>query len=291
MSLSLTLCSPLLLCPSPPSLLPSLLFSLHPLFSSPLQCFRVPTGTPNSKFPFVIQDGHTNAKAPDFLLFRQHYCLCDGALQDTLGRLERLLRRFAIPIALVSGERLVELVQSGALEFRGHGSIGSGGGGADGHGCWLSSLERCLLQTLENHQEVWELVGRPGRRYLGEGGREAAAVRVQACWRRHRARAAYLEWRRHQWAVATIAISWLMHAQLSRVRKALQARRLHSLQRCRQRAKVSAMATIDTLVCCAPHSYSSTSVEVSVVQFCRLNFPDINAELSKTLKTGMHQSC
>lgn len=210
----------------------------------------MPAGTPNSKFPFVILDGHANATAPDFLLFRQHYCLCDGTLQDALGRLELVLRRFGVPVALVSGERLVELVRSGALEF----GVRGGGGSADGHGCRPSSLEKRLLQTLENQQEVLELVGCPGRRYLGEGGREAAAVRVQACWRRHRARAAYLEWRRHRWAVATIAISWLMHAQLSRVRKALQARRLRSLTRCRQRAKVSTMATS------APHCYPSASV-------------------------------
>ncbi|XP_076154606.1 IQ motif-containing protein H [Alosa pseudoharengus] len=185
------------------------------------------------KFPFVILDGHTDRLGSDFLRFREHYCLCGGALQDALDRLERLLRRFAVPMALVSGERLADLVQSGVLEFRGQG----GGAGAGGHGCRLSGVESRLLQTLENEEEVRGLVGHLGRRYWGEGGREAAAVRLQACWRRHRARLAYLAHRRSRWAVATIALSWLMHAQLSRVRRALQERRLRSLHNCRHRAK------------------------------------------------------
>ncbi|XP_041965488.1 IQ motif-containing protein H [Alosa sapidissima] len=193
----------------------------------------VPRATPNSKFPFVILDGHTDRLGSDFLRFQEHYCLCGGALQDALDRLERLLRRFAVPMALVSGERLADLVQSGVLEFRGQG----GGAGAGGHGCRLSGVESRLLQTLENEEEVRGLVGHLGRRYWGEGGREAAAVRLQACWRRHRARLAYLAHRRSRWAVATIALSWLMHAQLSRVRRALQERRLRSLHNCRHRAK------------------------------------------------------
>ncbi|KAL2094062.1 hypothetical protein ACEWY4_011374 [Coilia grayii] len=202
---------------------------LIPLTSA---CLPGPQATPSSRFPFMIVEGQLDTSAPDFCRFRQHYCLCGGELRGALGRLERVLRRFMVPMALVSGERLVELVQSGALEVGGR-----GGGGAGGHGCRLSALESRLLLTLENREEVQEVVGRPGRRFRGEGGAEAAAVRIQACWRRHRARSAYLQQRRRRWAAATIAVSWLMHAQLSRVRRALQARRLRSLHNCQRRAK------------------------------------------------------
>ncbi|MBN3306587.1 IQCH protein, partial [Amia calva] len=64
---------------------------------------------------------------------------------------------------------------------------------------------------------------RPGQRYQGEGGREAAAVTLQSCWRRHHARTAYLRLRRQKWAAGAIAITWLLHAQLARTRKSLQA--------------------------------------------------------------------
>ncbi|XP_031420660.1 IQ motif-containing protein H [Clupea harengus] len=192
------------------------------------------SATSKSKFPLVIMEGQADVSAPDFCRFHQHYCLSGGELRDALRRLEHVLRCFAVPVALVSGERLVGLVQSGALEVRGH---GGGVGGLGKHGSRLSALESRLLLTLENHEEVSEVVERPGRRYRGVGGREAAAVRIQACWRRHRDRSAYVEQRRRRWAEGTIAIAWLMHAQLGRVRRALQARRLRSLQNCRQRAK------------------------------------------------------
>ncbi|XP_062403211.1 IQ motif-containing protein H isoform X1 [Sardina pilchardus] len=205
---------------------------LLPLTCPSLSAPTAPTATPNSKFPFVILDGRADRLGSDFLRFREHYCLCAGSLEDALGRLELLLRRFAVPMALVSGERLVDLVQSGALEFGGH-----GGGGGGGHGCRLGERESRLLRTLENEEEVRELALQPGRRYWGEGGRRAAAVRVQACWRRHRARAAYLAQRLSRWAAGTIALSWLMHAQMSRVRTALRERRLRALHACRQRAK------------------------------------------------------
>ena len=208
-------------------------------------CLPVPKATSKSKFPLVIMEGQADVSAPDFCRFHQHYCLSGGELRDALRRLEHVLRCFAVPVALVSGERLVGLVQSGALEVRGH---GGGVGGLGKHGSRLSALESRLLLTLENHEEVSEVVERPGRRYRGVGGREAAAVRIQACWRRHRDRSAYVEQRRRRWAEGTIAIAWLMHAQLGRVRRALQARRLRSLQNCRQRAKVSAMPTTATRV-------------------------------------------
>ena len=143
---------------------------------------------------------------------------------EALWSLERLLREFAVPRAQVNGRRLVELAQG-----RGPAWAGGGGGG--------SSVER-LLSVLENREEVWDLVYRPGQRYKGEGGTEVAAVRIQTCWRRHTARAAYLLHRKRKWAAGTIAISWLMHAQLGRVRKALQATRLRHLENFRTRAQV-----------------------------------------------------
>ncbi|XP_063052588.1 IQ motif-containing protein H isoform X2 [Engraulis encrasicolus] len=207
-----------------------------------MQSILAPVATPHRLFPFVILEGQLDVGASDFLRFRQHYCMCSrgGAqLEAALDQLQSLLRRFRVPMALVSGERLVELLRSGALEGRA-GSAGGGHGAAvpvDGHGCKPSALEMRLLQTLENREEVEEVMGRPGRRYRGEGATEAAAVRIQACWRRHRARSAYLVWRRRWLAAGTIAITWLMHAQLSRVRRALQARRQHCLHNCQLRAK------------------------------------------------------
>ncbi|XP_064846403.1 IQ motif-containing protein H [Oncorhynchus masou masou] len=178
------------------------------------QCLPALASISTSKLSFTILEGHINPIAPDFCRFKQHYCLCWGLLVELLSGLGSLLRRYAVPMARVDGERLVQLAQGGDLSWAG------GGGGS-------SSVER-LLSVIENREEVWDLVHRPGQRYRGEGGTEAAAIRIQSCWRRHWARNAYLRHRQRKWAAGTIAISWLMHAQLGRVRKSLQeSKRTH----------------------------------------------------------------
>lgn len=83
-----------------------------------------------------------------------------------LKALEKLLRDFAVPLARVCGERLVEY----------------------GHG-WDNGWKKAppptgLLSVLENWDEVLGLVLRPGQRYKGEGGTDAAAIHIQSCWRR-----------------------------------------------------------------------------------------------------------
>ncbi|XP_036824524.1 IQ motif-containing protein H isoform X3 [Oncorhynchus mykiss] len=178
------------------------------------QCLPALASISISKLSFTILEGHINPMAPDFCRFKQHYCLCWGLLVELLSGLGSLLRRYAVPVARVDGERLVQLAQGGDLDW----AVGGGGS---------SSVER-LLSVIENREEVWDLVHRPGQRYRGEGGTEAAAIRIQSCWRRHWARNAYLRHRQRKWAAGTIAISWLMHAQLGRVRKILQeSKRTH----------------------------------------------------------------
>ncbi|XP_076848448.1 IQ motif-containing protein H isoform X2 [Brachyhypopomus gauderio] len=180
-----------------------------------------------SQHCFTITEGRVDPHAADFRTFKDHHCLCWEALLGAVGQLQRLLLDFAVPHARVCGERLAVLVQSGELDW--------GVGGVSGYG----GVER-LLSVLENRDEVLELVRRPGQRYRGEGGWRAAAVRIQACWRRYRTRAAYLRQQRRKWAAGTIAISWLLHAQLGRVKKSLQATRLRHLENYRSRAEALA---------------------------------------------------
>lgn len=140
-------------------------------------------------------------------------------MADALEALEKLLRDFAVPLAQVSGEKLAEISHR-----------------------WDNGWRKApptddLLTVLEN-REVLELVSRPGQRYKGEGGIEAAAVYIQSCWRRYQARTAYLCLCHRKWAVRTIAMALLMRAQLRRVRNALQARCLRQLENYRSRAEV-----------------------------------------------------
>lgn len=181
------------------------------------QCAPALPPAPGSQHFFSIVEGRIDPHAADFCAFKESYCLSWSTLLEALWQLEWLLCQFAVPHALVCGDRLVALAQSGELQWGRH---------------------ECLLSALENREEVLELMKQPGQRYKGEGGRRVAAVRIQACWRCYRTRTAYLHQKRHKWAVRTIAISWLMHAQLSRVRKSLQATRLRHLENYHNRAKV-----------------------------------------------------
>ncbi|XP_070763876.1 IQ motif-containing protein H [Enoplosus armatus] len=172
-----------------------------------------------SKYAFTIIKGRVNPMATDFCHFKQSFSLCWSSVVDALEALEKLLRDFAVPVAKVSGEQLVEF----------------------GYG-WDNGWRKTppvinLLSVLENWEEVLGLVLRPGQRYKGEGGIEAAAIHIQSCWRRYLARTAYLRLSRRKWAAGTIAISWLMHTQMRRVRKALQARRFKQLENFRSRAQ------------------------------------------------------
>uniref|UniRef100_A0A3Q1EPY5 IQ motif containing H n=1 Tax=Acanthochromis polyacanthus TaxID=80966 RepID=A0A3Q1EPY5_9TELE len=179
----------------------------------------VPAPVNITKYPFTIIKGQTDPTATDFCHFKQSFSLCWTTVVDALGALEKLLRDFAVPLAKVSGERLVEFS---------HGR---------NNGWRKASLEIPLILVLENWEEVLGVVSRPGQRYKGEGGMEAAAIHIQSCWRRYSARTAYLCHCRRKWAAGIIAISWLMHAQMRRVRKTLQARRFSQLENNRSRAQ------------------------------------------------------
>ncbi|XP_030280570.1 IQ motif-containing protein H isoform X4 [Sparus aurata] len=172
-----------------------------------------------SRYPFTVIKGWINPMATDFCHFKQSFILCWSSVTNALEALEKLLRDYAVPRAKVSGERLVEF-----------GHVWNNG--------WKTAPPGIgLLSVLENWEEVLSLVLRPGQRYKGEGGINVAAICIQSCWRRYLARTAYLRHCRRKWAAGTIAISWLMHAQMRRVRRALQARRFRQLENYRSRAQ------------------------------------------------------
>ncbi|XP_041852632.1 IQ motif-containing protein H isoform X2 [Melanotaenia boesemani] len=178
---------------------------------------EVPVNT--TKFPFTIIKGQIDPMAIDFSHFKQNFSMCWSSVVDMLEVLKELLGNFAVPVGKVSGERLVELCRGWENGWRKTPSVNT------------------LLSVLENQEEVFNLVSSPGQRYKGEGGIEAAAIRIQSCWRRYLARTAYLCHLRRKWAVDIITISWKMRAQIHRTRKALQARRNSQLENSRSRAQ------------------------------------------------------
>ena len=100
---------------------------------------------------------------------------------------------------------------------------------------------QALLGVIINIDDVLALIQRPGRRFLGPDGEDVAAAKIQATWRRYRDRSDYLEYRRKKWAAGVIAISWVMHVKMAKVRKQLKETRAMQLEEFRRRTKVLAV--------------------------------------------------
>lgn len=78
-----------------------------------------------------------------------------------------------------------------------------------------------------------------GRRFKGPRGKDLAATRIQSSWRMFKDRSEYLEYRRRKWASGVIAISWIMHVKMSKVKVKLKQSREEHLENFRRRARVS----------------------------------------------------
>nr|XP_027322259.2 IQ domain-containing protein H isoform X1 [Anas platyrhynchos] len=161
--------------------------------------------------------GTIDQKAPGFLAFKQHYCLSWGSIVFLLEHLEKLLKDYAVPLATISCKKLVEVASDFVLNE--------------------NPTKGDILSVIKNRSTVEKILNRPGQRYKGQGGTEMAAIKIQATWRCYRARKAYVRFRQQQWASGVIAISWLLHNHMARVKKTLKESRQRHLENFYIRAK------------------------------------------------------
>ncbi|KAH9508924.1 hypothetical protein Btru_048311 [Bulinus truncatus] len=194
-------------------------------FEMQLQPFPPPT-TPASgdnkfgSYRFAIQNGKTRDNYAEFLAFKDHYSQSWGSIYSMIQKLEEIFTLYAVPIAFVNGEKLVELVMEYELEKAPD----------------LSEFLRVII----NRDDVVAFINRPGRKFQGVNGKDLAAVKIQSCWRRYRERSQYLEYRRLKWAAGAIAMSWIMHIKMSRMKHQLRQTRMKQLEAFKQRAMIFA---------------------------------------------------
>ncbi|KAL8616663.1 hypothetical protein ACOMHN_031645 [Nucella lapillus] len=191
-------------------------------FEMPLQPLPPPTTPASGDFKslshrFAIQHGKVRDTQPEFLAFKQHYCLTWGSIVTMLGYLERMLTSYAVPLAFIHGDRLADL----SVEYE---------------------LEKApglpeLLSVIVNREDVEAIINKPGRRFMGPNGSQVAATQIQSSWRRFRDRSQYLEYRRLKWAAGVIAISWIMHIKMAKMRHQLKETRAKQLDSFKMRAK------------------------------------------------------
>nr|XP_026689991.1 IQ domain-containing protein H-like isoform X2 [Ciona intestinalis] len=204
------------------------------VFDAPLQPLP-PPATPAQKeedqhqvvaagqgYSFFITSGNLPRSGdPEFSAFHQRYLLQWGSVITMVAKLQKVLQDYAIPTAYVNGDRLAELSRHYELEYQ--------------------PTRDELLTVLENYEDVLAMISTPGRRFLGTDGRYIAVSKIQATWRRYRDRRAYLQYRKQRWAAGVIAISWIMHVRMSRMRKRLRHIRRSHLDNYRARGKTLAL--------------------------------------------------
>ncbi|XP_067666806.1 IQ domain-containing protein H-like [Haliotis asinina] len=196
-------------------------------YEMPLQPLPPPTTPASGDFKalshrFALQNGKVRDTQPEFLAFKQHYCLTWGSIVSMIRYLERLMTKYSVPVAFISGDKLADLSMEFELEM-------------------VPTVDD-LLTVVVNREDVEAIIRRPGRRYLGYNGQEVAATHIQASWRRYKDRSVYLDYRRHKWAAGVIAISWIMHIKMVKVRQQLKQTRLDQLESFRMRSKKFALA-------------------------------------------------
>ncbi|XP_053405574.1 IQ domain-containing protein H-like isoform X3 [Mercenaria mercenaria] len=171
---------------------------------------------------FAVQNGRIRDTSSEFLSFKQHYCLTWGSIVTVLKHLEKMLNNFAVPVAFINGDRLADLAEEFELERP-------------------PSIDD-LLSCIVNRDDVENIIFKPGRRFKGPNGRDIASAKIQATWKMYRERSTYLEYRRRKWAAGVIAISWIMHIKMAKVRQQLKQVRLDNLENFRRRAKKFSMS-------------------------------------------------
>ncbi|KAF1586731.1 UNVERIFIED_CONTAM: IQ domain-containing protein H, partial [Eudyptes robustus] len=180
---------------------------------------QIPSQTQDLCFDcdIAVYHGTIDQKTPGFLAFKQHYCLSWKSIVFFLEHTERLLKDYAVPLATINCKKLAEVASDFELNE--------------------NPTKSDILSVIKNQSTVEKILNRPGQRYKGQGGTEMAATKIQTTWRCYQARKAYVHFRQQQWASGVIAISWLLHNHMARVKKTLKESRQRHLENFYIRAK------------------------------------------------------
>ncbi|KAF7239584.1 IQ domain-containing protein H [Varanus komodoensis] len=194
------------------------------LASAPTLLPKTPEVTPAQafqnlflEFDIPVCKGTVDRTSSDILGFKQHCCLFWGSAFSFLEQVAKLLKDYAVPSAIIRGKKVMEIVPDFELNQR--------------------PTREDLLSVIKNGTAVRKRLSRPGQRYKGQHGAEAAATKIQATWRCYRFRKAYIDFRQQQWASGVVAITWLVRVHMRRVRKTLKESRRRHLENFYIRAK------------------------------------------------------
>jgi len=118
---------------------------------------------------FMIRKGRLVNSTPEFASFQRKYTAIWLAVMRIIHQLEMLCVQLRLELVHVSGQRVVELAQTGRPQFP------------------ASELLFCF----ENMDRAVLAAKLSAKRYKGPQGRELAATKIQSVWRMYRHRKAY----------------------------------------------------------------------------------------------------
>ncbi|XP_065836178.1 IQ domain-containing protein H-like [Oscarella lobularis] len=179
--------------------------------------YPTPATTSIDAQKIVIQQGFVVTTSAEYEAFQQANAIQWGSIVSIIKQLEVLLKAFSIPIAVIDCEKLSALSLHYELEHR-------------------PSREE-LMNCIINQKDVRRLMNVPGQRFKAANGHHVAATCIQTQYRRYRDRIKYLAYRKQKWAAGVIAMTWLLHIRIRRVRERLQNRRALQLERFAERRK------------------------------------------------------
>ncbi|WAR06286.1 IQCH-like protein [Mya arenaria] len=160
----------------------------------------------------LLQPPPTTPASGDFKMISHRFAVQNGRIRDTTSEFLSFKQHYCL-----TWGRLADLAEEFELEI-------------------VPSLDD-LLSCIVNRDDVENIIYKPGRRFKGPNGRNIASAKIQATWKMYRERSTYLEYRRRKWAAGVIAISWIMHIKMAKVRHQLKQVRLDNLDAFRTRAK------------------------------------------------------
>eukprot|EP00941_MAST-03F_sp_MAST-3F-sp1_P000844 g844.t1 len=156
----------------------------------------------HSLHQFIIRKGKVLETTPEFLSFKRKHAVLWGPVVSIIRQLEKFLGSYAVPMAYIDGRHVVELAKDELT---------------------LPSKDD-LLMCIENIDEVHPLLQIPGRRYMGEMGREAAAIKLQSKYRQHYETHKFKHGRRQRHGCDIIVNFMKMMVQRKRCVETLQIR-------------------------------------------------------------------
>ena len=185
---------------------------LHPI--GPPQS---PTAYIKQSLKFTIQQGRTVTDSPDFDNFRRECGKKWHYVVPCIQELELLLTRYAIPLAIVEGEKLISLADDYQMDLR--------------------PKVRDLIKCCSNDIYIFELIRKPGQIYKGVNGPELAAAKIQATYKMYLERERYLSYRKRKQAAGVIAMNYVMRLKLINIRNKIKDAKVVYAKNFKQRTK------------------------------------------------------